>query len=182
MATVLTHSVVAIALGKIYSAEPMPFRFWAWSIVCSSIPDADLIGIALDIPSESLLGHRGFTHSLCFSVLMGFIAAAATSGVQLSRVWWALVGYFFVVTASHGVIDAMTNGGNGIAFFQPFIDTRYFLPWRPVKVAPISWSLFGFTVVKVLVTEIVCIWCPAICAMLLLDKYRNRPAHCTREV
>jgi hypothetical protein len=41
--------------------------------------------------------------------------------------------YFFVVTASHGALDAMTDGGLGIAFFAPFDNTRYFFPFRPIK-------------------------------------------------
>jgi inner membrane protein len=28
--------------------------------------------------------------------------------------------------ASHGVLDALTNGGHGIAFFSPFLNERYF--------------------------------------------------------
>jgi hypothetical protein len=37
----------------------------------------------------------------------------------------------FLATASHGVLDATTNGGLGVAFFSPFDNRRYFLPWRP---------------------------------------------------
>jgi len=32
----------------------------------------------------------------------------------------------------------MTDGGMGVAFFSPFDTTRYFLPWRPILVSPIS--------------------------------------------
>ena len=39
---------------------------------------------------------------------------------------------------SHGLLDAMTDGGLGIAFFSPFSNTRYFLPWRPIMVGPIN--------------------------------------------
>src|SRR6267378_8050335 len=44
--------------------------------------------------------------------------------------------FFFLATASHGLLDAMTNGGLGVAFFAPFCDTRYFLPWQPIVVSP----------------------------------------------
>ena len=27
-------------------------------------------------------------------------------------------------------------GGLGVAFFSPFSNARYFLPWRPIRVAP----------------------------------------------
>jgi inner membrane protein len=50
--------------------------------------------------------------------------------------------FLFVVTASHGVLDAMTNGGLGVAFFAPFTSARYFLPFRPVQVSPISLAAF----------------------------------------
>nr|HRC76832.1 rhodanese-like domain-containing protein [Kouleothrix sp.] len=32
----------------------------------------------------------------------------------------------------HGVLDAMTDGGLGVAFFAPFSATRYFFPFRPI--------------------------------------------------
>jgi hypothetical protein len=32
----------------------------------------------------------------------------------------------------------MTDGGLGIAFFAPFDNTRYFLPFGPIKVSPIG--------------------------------------------
>jgi hypothetical protein len=32
----------------------------------------------------------------------------------------------------------MTDGGLGAAFFAPFDNKRYFLPWRPIQVSPIS--------------------------------------------
>ena len=38
--------------------------------------------------------------------------------------------YLFLSTASHGVLDALTDGGLGVAFFSPFDQTRYFFPFR----------------------------------------------------
>jgi len=48
----------------------------------------------------------------------------------------------FLTTASHGFLDAMTNGGLGIAFFSPFDPTRYFFPWKPILVSPIGLGRF----------------------------------------
>jgi len=36
------------------------------------------------------------------------------------RSYWKTALLLFGITASHGVLDAMTNGGLGIAFFSPF--------------------------------------------------------------
>src|SRR5262249_62070851 len=54
------------------------------------------------------------------------------------RSFAALAAFFTLITASHGLFDAMTSGGMGVAFFAPFDDTRYFLPWRPIPVSPMS--------------------------------------------
>jgi len=37
---------------------------------------------------------------------------------------FCLFAYLFLATASHGVLDAMTNGGLGVAFFSPFDNRR----------------------------------------------------------
>jgi inner membrane protein len=67
--------------------------------------------------------------------------------------------YFFTATASHSVLDAMTNGGLGVAFFSPFSKDRYSLPWRPIRVSPISLHRFfsgrGYAVLQ---SELLWIW------------------------
>jgi inner membrane protein len=76
---------------------------------------------------------------------------------------FALFGYLFLATASHGVLDAITNGGLGVAFFSPFDNTRYFLPWRPVRVSPIAvYRFFSARGYAVLQSELLWIWLPAI--------------------
>jgi inner membrane protein len=69
--------------------------------------------------------------------------------------------FFFVVGASHGILDAMTNGGRGIALLSPFSNHRYFLPWTPIEVSPLGVRAFisqrGLTVMK---SEILWIWMP----------------------
>ena len=67
-----------------------------------------------------------------------------------------------MATASHGFLDAMTDGGLGIAFFSPFDNDRYFLPWRPIHVAPIGISRFFTTRgLAVMRSEFLWIWVPA---------------------
>jgi inner membrane protein len=48
----------------------------------------------------------------------------------------------------------------GIAFFSPFDDRRYFLPWRPVRVSPIGLRVFSRWGMHALLSEIVWIWLP----------------------
>lgn len=102
-------------------------------------PDLDVVGFWLGIPYEHMLGHRGLTHSLPFAaVLSGLVVMAGFSGPEWVRFRPQLLSYFFLATASHGVFDAMTAGGLGVAFFAPFEPTRYFFPFRPIPVFPLE--------------------------------------------
>ena len=66
-------------------------------------------------------------------------AVLIINALQISRSRIRQVG---LATASHGVLDALTDGGLGVAFFSPFDNTRYFFPWRPLEVSPISITRF----------------------------------------
>lgn len=175
MASAFTHVFVAAALGKAVSPDKMPLRFWTLGVFCSLLPDLDVITFRLGIPYRHMFGHRGFTHSLPFALIISVLVVllAFRTVPRFSGRWWLLAGYFFAVTASHGVLDAMTDGGYGIAFFSPFSNTRLFLPWRPLEVAPIGvrgfFSRWGW---DVLMSEVLYIWLPV--TLLLVIVYRVR--------
>ena len=56
MPTVMTHAVVGLALGRVFTARPMPRRFWLVVALLPVLPDLDVIAFALGIPYE---GRRG---------------------------------------------------------------------------------------------------------------------------
>jgi inner membrane protein len=164
MPTAFTHGFVALALGKTAAAGKMPLRFWLLSVLCAVLPDVDVIGFHFGIRYGDMLGHRGFSHSLLFALLLGMLVVflAFRDVPKFSKKWWGFVAYFSAVTASHGVLDAMTSGGFGIGFFIPFDNTRYFLPWRPIDVSPIRVSrFFSASTVQVLTSEFLWVWVPA---------------------
>ena len=145
MASLITHAFTAGALGKTLTSAKLPPRFWALAVISSLLPDADVIGFGLGIEYGDLLGHRGLSHSLAFALAWSFGALSLVSLQNIargSRTWWKLFALLFTVTASHGVLDALTDGGLGVAFFAPFDGTRYFFPWRPLVVSPISFEQF----------------------------------------
>src|SRR5205085_8492740 len=176
MASAFTHGFVALALGSIWPAHPKPWRFWALAVGSSILPDCDVIGFALGIQYGDLLGHRGFTHSLLFALLwsVAVMSFEFRELPKLSKPWSNLLAFFVVVTASHGVLDALTNGGLGVAFFAPFSRARYFFPWRPVVVSPIGvapfFSRWGLAVIE---SEFVWLWLPACALMLCSWGYRR---------
>lgn len=132
--------------------------------MCSIIPDVDVIGFRFGIHYGDFWGHRGFTHSVVFAFLLASFVAFALFRREASVIGrLSLFAYIFLATASHGVLDAMTNGGLGVAFFSPFENSRYFLPWRPIRVSPIGVTQFftprGFSILQ---NELLWIWVPAI--------------------
>ena len=67
--------------------------------------------------------------------------------------------------ASHGLLDALTNGGQGIALLAPFDERRFFLPFRPIEVAPLRIGDFlGAWGARVLASEVVWVWVPLLLA------------------
>jgi inner membrane protein len=166
MPTVFSHAIAGAAIASTHPRRGL----WMTSALCAVVPDLDVAGIWLGVPWGHVLGHRGITHSLAFAAgLAGLLAVAMFRGPGWRWAWLAL----FVATASHGVLDAMTNGGPGVAFFAPFDDTRYFFPWRPIPVSPIGISRFftarGLSIVK---AELVLIWLPAVALVLVTAVVR----------
>lgn len=165
MPTLISHAMIGLAAGAAVAEGSMSPKFWALSILCVAIPDADVLGLRLGIPYGHLFGHRGFLHSICFAFILGLLVTIAFFPEESMRTrrWWVLASYFFALTASHGILDAFTNGGLGIALLAPFDNTRYFFEHRPLEVAPISVTAFftrwGMRVMK---NEIVWIWLPAL--------------------
>lgn len=68
-----------------------------------------------------------------------------------------------VSAVSHGLLDALTNGGLGIAFFSPLSTRRYFLPWRVIEVSPLRPSeFFSQRGLRVLRSEMRWVWIPCL--------------------
>ena len=154
MASAFAHAVASVAIGKISFLQKADWKFWTLGAFCAVIPDADVLAFKFGIPYESMRGHRGITHSLFFAVLVGLLVwFIFYRQEKLSTLRGALILLFFILaTASHAILDAMTTGGLGVAFFAPFHNERYFFAFRPIAVSPIGIKNFfnewGWRVVK----------------------------------
>lgn len=164
MASPITHAVVAASLGSAWYRSSGDWRLLAWGVVCAEIPDADVFGFWLGVPYGHLWGHRGMTHSLLFACLFAIGMTYATGNqVEQRHPRFSRWLYFFLATASHGLSDAVTNGGLGVAFFAPFDATRYFFPFQPVVVSPLGVQAFFSPIgVRVLISEAIWIWLPCV--------------------
>jgi inner membrane protein len=174
MASAFGHAFTAIAIGSGYNDQSRNWKFLFIGIVCSVLPDADVLSFKFGIPYEAFWGHRGFTHSILFAVLLGLIATTLFYKSQLTtKKGLSYILFFIFCTLSHGMLDAMTTGGLGVGFFLPFDDTRYFFPWRPIKVSPIGAShFFSERGIKVIKSEAIWIGIPCTVFMIVMKVIR----------
>lgn len=172
MPTVITHSLVGMCSAISAPRKTFAKRFWFFSILCAVIPDADVIGFKLGIPYAHVFGHRGFFHSLSFALIFGFFVSfiffKKNSNI-LSKEYLFYWFYFFLLTASHGLLDTLTNGGLGIALLSPFSNHRFFFWNTPINVSPIGLKTFlTRRSLLVLKSEIVYVWLPFIGVTMLI--------------
>jgi inner membrane protein len=169
MSSIFTHAAAGAALAAMAEAKPSAATAGV-AALCAMLPDLDGIGYLLGIRYGAIFGHRGFLHSLSFALL---VAAAVTFLFFRHRDPLLHFLLFFAATASHGVLDAMTDGGLGIAFFSPFDTTRYFFPFRPILVPPLGirafFTRYGLAVMK---SEIQWVWLPLALAVLAVRGVR----------
>lgn len=134
------HIAVGMAAGRLYMGQERGVRWLATMMfrfsVVSMLPDADVVGMALGIPYGAPLGHRGASHSIVFAIAAGL---ACGGGAWMARAPATKVAIFAtLVLLTHGLLDALTDGGLGIAHFWPFSNARHFFTWTPIPVAPIG--------------------------------------------
>jgi inner membrane protein len=186
MPTIISHAVAGLALGAALrpapsdlgaGIDPPPARYWALGATAAMLPDADVLAFRLGIPYEHVLGHRGLSHSLPFAAaLAGLLTWAAFRDARWGGARGRLWVYLVLATASHGVLDALTSGGHGIAFLAPFWNQRYFLPWQPIEVSPLSVRRFlSGRGLAVLASELRWVWLPSflVAGVALLARGRR---------
>ncbi len=168
MPTIYTHAVVGLGLGKTCTSRPLRWPFWVLAGLLPMLPDADSF---VNAPYGSLLGHRGVSHSLIFALALGLVAAAATYrplGVGFGR----LAAFFFVATASHGVLDCFTSGGFGIPLFWPLSAAR-FGPWGPIPVADVGFEWPDPRHSRAVRGELLYVWLPTMVLVTLAVAWRR---------
>jgi len=172
MASAFGHALAAVAIGKMVSVNKQPWRFWLLGIFCAILPDADVLAFVVGIPYNHVLGHRGITHAILFALVIALLVTGLFfKSIRInSAAWRFLVSYFFLATLSHALLDALTNGGLGVAFFAPFHNERYFFPFTPIQVSPIGAGRF-FSKWGLLVLKSEAFWIGIPSAILLVIKY-----------
>ncbi len=149
----LGHVAVGLVAGRLWTGfrgeqggDPRDSTSLVRAVVAFSAlslaPDLDVIAFRLGIPYDAPFGHRGAAHSVFAAVALASVAALATrltpeqtGGGQARLRLWLLCA---AVATTHGVLDALTDGGLGVALLWPLSNRRYFAAWTPIPVAPIG--------------------------------------------
>jgi inner membrane protein len=167
MPTIFTHAIVplaaGLALGRVHIPRPVLFT----GMMLAMLPDADVIGFKLGIEYADELGHRGASHAL----LMAAVISGMMTALFRPANWKLIFGFLFFSMASHGILDAFTNGGLGPALFWPFDSGRYFSPFTPIRVSPIGMGFFSMRGLGVLFSEILWVWLPAIAIAIMVGPF-----------
>lgn len=157
----LGHVAVGMAAGRWWTARaPEPGGLVRAMLAFSALslaPDLDVIAFRLGIPYSAPFGHRGAAHSICAALALALAAAIGArltpaqiaAGQTRIRLWLLCAA----VAASHGLLDALTSGGLGIALLWPFSNQRFFAPWTPIPVSPIGAGMLSARGLRVVLTE-----------------------------
>ena len=177
MASIFGHALAAYTIGKVANVKLNPVKLSLLVIFCAIIPDADVIMFQFGYPYLHPLGHRGFTHSILFALILGFLIRAIfyRKVKYFSKLGITLFLIFVLATLSHSILDACTNGGKGVGFFIPFENSRYFFPWRPIMVSPLgAGKFFSEWGLRVLQNEAIYIGIPAVSLLVLNHFFRKK--------
>ena len=144
MPSAIGHAIFALSLTPFRPKKAPLLPFMLIAVACAILPDLDVAGFEFGIRYSSPWGHRGFSHSILFAILTG-VFVSYLFFKEIRKKPYPLFNYslyFFMCTLSHGIFDAMTDGGLGVGFFIPFLDDRYFFPYRPIAVSPLNLEVF----------------------------------------
>src|SRR5262245_23873045 len=111
-------------MGEAFAGRTVGKKAMLWGILAQSIPDIDFISSLWLGTADHLLAHRGFTHSVLFSILLApcfaFFAEKWHRPHNISYRKWLL--FFASLMLSHIFLDAFNN--YGVAWFEPFSQYR----------------------------------------------------------
>jgi inner membrane protein len=172
MPTLFSHAVLPLAVCGMAGRANIPVRVAALGALLAMVPDADVVSFPLGIGYGDVWGHRGATHSFAFAAL---VVTGVTLVWQEARTAGRAL-FLFAAMASHPLLDMLTDGGHGVALFWPFDTTRYFLPWQPIRVAPIGVRFFSGRGLETVASELLLIWLPSALVIASGWLWRHREA------
>ncbi|HYV93036.1 MAG TPA: metal-dependent hydrolase [Chitinophagales bacterium] len=159
----ITHTVLGACLGEAIAGKKLGKKAMLIGALANNIPDVDIVTSLWMNHADSLLAHRGFTHSILFVLIctpmLAAIAVRLSKKKLLSFNQWMLL--FGSGLFTHIFIDAFTVYGTG--WFEPF--SHYRVTFNALFILD---PLFTLPVLVAAVT------------LLVMKKYSSRRLFCAR--
>jgi inner membrane protein len=148
MPSSIAHASVAFVFSPLLGARLVSRRLLGITAVAAALPDIDAIGRPFGHGDIAVFGgHRAVTHSVFFALAAAAAIARVGSRGNSDLNRWRIGAYVAAVVLSHGVLDAFTTYGEGVAFFAPLSLHRWKSPWQPFDDS---------------LSEVVAIWLPGV--------------------
>jgi inner membrane protein len=134
----LTQIVLGAAVGEAVLGRKIGNKAMLYGAIAGTIPDLDVLASFFTDTVSALEIHRGFTHSVFFSVLFAPILAFIVTKYETYKNFKNWTFLFFWVFITHPILDAQTTWGTQLfwpldirlAFKNIFVvDPLYTLPF-----------------------------------------------------
>lgn len=180
----LTQIVLGAAMGEVAAGRKMGIKAALWGAFAGTVPDLDVFYRAMAHPIDGALIHRGFSHSIVFSLLaspiFGWLLFRLYKKKYELKTW---IWLFFLAIITHPMLDIFTNYGT--QFFWPFdvrltfnsvfvIDPLYTLPFLICLIVALSlkreskwrkrWNVIGISY-----SSLYLVWCVVV-KLTILNK------------
>lgn len=134
----LTQIVLGAAVGEAVLGRKIGNKAMLYGAIAGTIPDLDVLACHFTDTVSALSIHRGFTHSIVFSILFAPIFGWLVSRYETFKNFKGWSWLFFWAFVTHPILDAHTTWGTQL--FWPFdlrlafktifvIDPLYTLPF-----------------------------------------------------
>jgi len=120
----LTHMVLGACLGEVIAGKQLGKKAMLWGALANNIPDVDVVSSLWLNQVDSMLAHRGITHSIVFAVIFSPVLAITFKNFFAKEeiTFLRCVLLFGSGLFLHIFIDAFTVYGTG--WFEPFSHNR----------------------------------------------------------
>lgn len=134
----LTQIVLGAAVGEAVLGKKVGYKAMLYGAIAGTIPDLDIFASHFTDTVTALSIHRGFTHSIVFSILFAPVFGWLVSRYERYKNFKGWSWLFFWAFVTHPILDAHTTWGTQL--FWPFdlrlafktifvIDPLYTLPF-----------------------------------------------------
>jgi inner membrane protein len=121
----ITHIVLGACIGEVFIGKKAGKRALLLGAVAQSIPDIDFVASFFLTPTQDLIAHRGFTHSILFCViitpLLAWLADKWRRPHNIAFTTW--MWFFGAELFAHLLLD--TFNAYGTALLLPFSHKRF---------------------------------------------------------